>query len=334
MHDALGLIPSPTYRAKDHADSAAPSDYLVFHTYHSTFVFGLLCAVLHTKHVAEPKVAALLAHWPAALPEEWHGRRCGIAGSADQITHTIESWRTLAEARGAIIDAEAILRGTLDAYLLEAMAENRQIDRLPLLGMRRVAGPSAVDTAMRRLLSTRGLSVASRNCKNSLPFGRPSCELQARTERRSYIMEWRPLTPRLGMEVFGFDISRSCDEGEIANLRVLLLQKGVLVFRDQGALTRDAHIAFASRFGSLETTPKGEATHPAVSPEPRPRRSTYREYMAQRPKLSRGAPTWLASASLHDTICGWRHHLCRHAPSLAGANPTLAGYSTRVNGKT
>jgi hypothetical protein len=155
MHDALGFIPAPTYRAQDHADALAPADYLFFHTYHSTFVFALLCAVLHTVRISEPRIGVLLAPRPAVIPEEWHGKRRGLPETDDQVAHTFRSWLILAKERGAALDQELMLRGTLDAYLLEAAAENRTDELLQLLGMRRVAGPSEVDAAVRRLLSMR-----------------------------------------------------------------------------------------------------------------------------------------------------------------------------------
>jgi taurine dioxygenase len=77
-------------------------------------------------------------------------------------------------------------------------------------------------------------------------------------------MELRSMTPSLGTEIFGFDLAAPCDEDGIAELRALLLRRGVLVFRDQTALTREAQIAFAARFGYLEVHPAGEATDPTV----------------------------------------------------------------------
>ncbi len=102
----------------------------------------------------------------------------------------------------------------------------------------------------------------------------------------------RPLTPRLGAEVFDVDLAQLSDEA-LTEIRRAFAQYLVLVFRHQ-MLSRDDHKAFARHFGKLHvhpskslgaggdpeifhirTTPEsahtnGEAWHSDVSCEPVP----------------------------------------------------------------
>lgn len=63
-----------------------------------------------------------------------------------------------------------------------------------------------------------------------------------------------PLTPTIGAEVSGVDLSRPLDAGTVAALRQALLDWKVLFFRDQ-AIDTDQHLAFARCFGELEVHP-------------------------------------------------------------------------------
>ncbi len=65
--------------------------------------------------------------------------------------------------------------------------------------------------------------------------------------------EVRPLTPAIGAELHGADLSEPDDE-LIAQIRDALLTYKVVFFRDQD-ITREQHIAFARRFGELEIHP-------------------------------------------------------------------------------
>lgn len=71
----------------------------------------------------------------------------------------------------------------------------------------------------------------------------------------------RPLTPTLGAELLGIDLTRALSDGEIAAIRRALLEHQVIFFRDQ-ALTREQHIAFGKRFGSLHVHPLKQSGHP------------------------------------------------------------------------
>jgi taurine dioxygenase len=63
-----------------------------------------------------------------------------------------------------------------------------------------------------------------------------------------------PLTPTIGAEVEGIDLSRPLDARTVSALRRALLDWKVLFFRDQD-ITTDQHLAFARNFGDLEVHP-------------------------------------------------------------------------------
>ena len=63
-----------------------------------------------------------------------------------------------------------------------------------------------------------------------------------------------PLTPTIGAEVQGIDLSTAPDEATLSALREALLEYKVLFFRDQDISTEE-HLAFARQFGELEVHP-------------------------------------------------------------------------------
>jgi taurine dioxygenase len=63
-----------------------------------------------------------------------------------------------------------------------------------------------------------------------------------------------PLTPAIGAEVGGVDLSRPLDADALGTLRAALLDHKVLFFRDQD-ITTEEHLAFARSFGELEVHP-------------------------------------------------------------------------------
>jgi taurine dioxygenase len=73
------------------------------------------------------------------------------------------------------------------------------------------------------------------------------------------------LSPAIGTEIQGIDLSRVLSTEIIDWLTELLVERKVLFFRDQ-ALTADQHIAFAARFGELVIHPftKNNTQHPEV----------------------------------------------------------------------
>lgn len=104
----------------------------------------------------------------------------------------------------------------------------------------------------------------------------------------------RPLTPAIGAEIEGADLTR-LDDGLIAALRAALLAHQVLFFRDQ-SLTRAQHIAFAHAFGELEihpATPKDqpnpEALRIAHGPDSRGQENAWHSDVTWREKPSLGS---------------------------------------------
>ena len=73
------------------------------------------------------------------------------------------------------------------------------------------------------------------------------------------------LTPAIGAELTGIDLTAELSDSQIAEIRQALLDHKVIFFRDQN-LEREELLSFASRFGELEihpATPKDQA-HPEI----------------------------------------------------------------------
>ena len=68
------------------------------------------------------------------------------------------------------------------------------------------------------------------------------------------MMEISPLTPHIGAEICGVDLSQPMDDATFATLRQAHLDWLVLVFRDQH-LSREQHKSFAEKFGRLHCHP-------------------------------------------------------------------------------
>ena len=69
-------------------------------------------------------------------------------------------------------------------------------------------------------------------------------------------LDIRPLTPTIGAEVLGVDLSRPLSDETIGSLRRALLDHLVIFFRDQ-ELHPESQLAFARRFGSINVAPFG-----------------------------------------------------------------------------
>ena len=79
-------------------------------------------------------------------------------------------------------------------------------------------------------------------------------------------IEVRKLSPVIGAEVSGVDLSRPLTEEQFATIHDALLDHGVIFFRDQH-LSIDQHKAFGRLFGELHVhpnAPKGVASHPEI----------------------------------------------------------------------
>ncbi|MBT7648028.1 MAG: taurine dioxygenase, partial [Rhodospirillaceae bacterium] len=69
-------------------------------------------------------------------------------------------------------------------------------------------------------------------------------------------MQITPLTPTIGAELSGIDLTRQLDDATVAAIRQALLDHQVIFMRDQ-PLDPDGLAAFAERFGPLYVQPDG-----------------------------------------------------------------------------
>lgn len=79
------------------------------------------------------------------------------------------------------------------------------------------------------------------------------------------MLDIRPMTPSIGAEVTGVDLSGPPDAGQRSELDKAFLEYKVLFFRDQH-ITTDEHVAFCRQFGELEVHPfvPSKPGHPEV----------------------------------------------------------------------
>ncbi len=77
----------------------------------------------------------------------------------------------------------------------------------------------------------------------------------------SHQLDIQPLTPALGAEVFGIDLSKQLSQSELDAVRRALIAHQVIFFRDQ-KMSFAQHLALARRFGSLHVHPLAQANHP------------------------------------------------------------------------
>lgn len=78
--------------------------------------------------------------------------------------------------------------------------------------------------------------------------------------------ELRSLTPHIGAEIRGLDLSRPLSDAQMLEVEQAFRDWMVLAFRDQD-LTRDQHKAFGRRFGRLHTHPMHAGGHRGGDPE-------------------------------------------------------------------
>ncbi|SEH16727.1 taurine dioxygenase [Sphingopyxis sp. YR583] len=104
-----------------------------------------------------------------------------------------------------------------------------------------------------------------------------------------------PLTPSIGAEISGIDLTQEQDDATIAEVRAALLAYKVIFFRDQ-FITPEQHIAFARRFGPLEIhpatprdQPNPEVLHIAHGPDSRGRENEWHSDVTWRAEPSLGS---------------------------------------------
>ena len=76
-----------------------------------------------------------------------------------------------------------------------------------------------------------------------------------------------PITPRFGSEISGLDLGSELNEETVVELRSLLAEHGILLFREQ-QLSPRRQAALMRRFGVLLVSPRKEYNHrdePAVA---------------------------------------------------------------------
>jgi taurine dioxygenase len=74
-------------------------------------------------------------------------------------------------------------------------------------------------------------------------------------------LDIRPLTPALGAEVFGIDLSAPLSPFDVEAIRRALVAHQVIFFRDQH-MSHEQHIQLGQRFGSLHVHPLAAGNHP------------------------------------------------------------------------
>ena len=75
------------------------------------------------------------------------------------------------------------------------------------------------------------------------------------TEKTAASIAVRPLSPALGAEIVGVDLSRPLEPAAVEQIRQAWYDNLILLFRDQH-LSEDAQIRFARYFGGLQTRPR------------------------------------------------------------------------------
>ena len=149
IYGLLGFIPSPTFRVAEFDAHRKPDGYVRANTYHTTFVYGMLCAVAMA--TAEQPVLAAFGAQRDSLPDEWHGVRAGKTDTADCILHSYQEWLPHCDAQ----DRPALLRTIADAYLIDRVSADDLETVISLNRMASVLGASSVDRAARELVRIR-----------------------------------------------------------------------------------------------------------------------------------------------------------------------------------
>lgn len=94
---------------------------------------------------------------------------------------------------------------------------------------------------------------------------RPRNDLVSDASAATQALDIRPLTPAVGAEIFGVDLTKPLDDGVVAAIRSAWLSHQVIFFRDQD-LTIPQHLNFGRRFGDLHVHPNvpGHPDYPEV----------------------------------------------------------------------
>ncbi|TRD10075.1 taurine dioxygenase [Erythrobacter insulae] len=128
-----------------------------------------------------------------------------------------------------------------------------------------------------------------------------------RTAYDTGALDIRPLTPAIGAEIRGIDLSASDVGKRVPEIRTALLNHGVIFFRDQD-LSQEQHIAFARHFGDLEVHP---AT-PKDQPNPEVLRISHGPRSRGQENYWHSDVTWREKPSLGSIL------LAREVPECGG----------------
>jgi len=99
-----------------------------------------------------------------------------------------------------------------------------------------------------------------------MPSGRPDRVPVPEHRQRYETFELRPLTPHIGAEIRGLDVSKPLSDAQAVEVEQAFLEWMVLAIRDQH-LDREQHKAFARRFGRLHVHPMHGGGHRGADPE-------------------------------------------------------------------
>lgn len=118
---------------------------------------------------------------------------------------------------------------------------------------------------------------------------------QLASQRAFTRLSVEPMTPTIGAEISGIDLSGALDDETIGEIRAALLAHKVIFFRDQD-INRAQHIAFARRFGELEIhpatpadQPDREVLHIAYGPDSKGRENNWHSDVTWRAEPSLGS---------------------------------------------
>ena len=124
-------------------------------------------------------------------------------------------------------------------------------------------------------------------------------------------MQVTPLTPVIGAEVTGLDLTR-LEEDQFEALRAAFTAHSVLFFRDQPRLAPEDQVAFCRRFGELHT-------HPAAPTlEGHPEVFVIHAHKDSKVANGNGWHTWLAEYVKHPSAGG------QASESSTGTGPSPA----------
>lgn len=173
VFDSLGYVPSPTYDQGECNLAADPETYIRFHSYHTTFVYALLCHGLLRKHehgtaIWEPGFSTYKSRtlrFRGAVRSVQSNEHIGM-----QVAHKVEEWTDACRARGASYEQNGadFLRRTLDAHLVRAVQADAVDDMIQLLGMSEVGGQSRIDQLVRVHVTHRSRLARVAECDSAL----------------------------------------------------------------------------------------------------------------------------------------------------------------------